>query len=116
MITTKQIAEVRRLIEEEGHTCRSAARIVGVNHSTVWLYIHRMGVKMPRKWGPDKIVPYAAYDRKTGQLVAQGTPSQVGEALGVTAHTVYFHAQHGSGPYQIVRLAEPDGEETADGA
>lgn len=110
MITTKQIAEVRWLIEEKGHTCRSAAMIVGVNRNTAYKHLRRLGVKMPHKWGPDKVGQYAAYDRKDSHLVAMGTAAFVGKVLGISANTVYKHERDGTGPYQIVRLADPDGE------
>lgn len=104
MITTKQIAELRWLIEEKGLTCRSAAIIVGVNRNTAYKHLRRLGVKMPHKWGPDKVGQYAAYDRKDGCLVAIGSAAQVGAALGIGANTVYKHERDSTGPYQIVRL------------
>lgn len=66
MITTKQIAEVRRLIEEEGHNLMYATRLVGVSYNAAYWYLMRMGVQLPpRRNGPDKLSQYGAYNRKT---------------------------------------------------
>ena len=110
MITTSQLQDLRRLVEEEGHTCASAARALGVSRNVAYYYLRQVGVKLTHKCGPDKLAQYGAYDRKTDQLVAMGTGREVAAQLGITLNSLWCHICRGSGKYQIVRI-EPDGEE-----
>lgn len=103
-MTTLQLQELRRLIEEEGHTCASAARLVGVRYPTAYDHIQRAGVGLSHKWGPDKLSQYGAYDRKTDELVALGNCHEVAAQLGITVETLRTYVTKGTGKCQIVRL------------
>lgn len=106
MITMLQLKEVRRLIEEEGHSCASAARELQVSETEAYYYLKKAGVKMPHMWGPDKLTQYGAYDRKTSELVAMGTAAEVAAQLGIKETTFRGYVTKGCGKYQIVKLDE----------
>lgn len=105
-MTTSQLNELRRLVEEEGHSSASAARQVGVPEHTAYYWLRQMGVELAKKWGPDQLAQYGAYDRKTDKLVAMGSAKEVAAQLGIKEVTFRRYVCRGTGKYLIVRVDE----------
>lgn len=99
---------------ERDATAADMARTVGVPRYQAVYRLRQLGVHLVHKWGPDKLGQYGAYDRDTTALVAMGSAREVAAQLGITVESLRCHVCRGSGKYQIVRMAEPDGEEAAE--
>lgn len=105
MITTKQIAEVRRMIEEEGRTASEVAVLLGVTGYQVYYWAYKLGIPLPpKRWRHDLRAQYGAYDRKTDALVAMGTGPEVAGYLGITVETLRTYVTKGTGKYLIIRM------------
>lgn len=103
-MTTSQLNELRRLVEEEGHSSASAARQVGVPEQSAYYWLRQMGVKLVKKWGPDQLAQYSAYDRKTDKLMATGSAKEVAAYLEIKEITLRRYVCRGTGKYLIVRV------------
>lgn len=109
-MTTLQRRRLIALIQDEGYTVMEAALAVGLCYNTVYHALLRLHVPIPhRGWRKELKAQYAAYDRKTDELVALGTGAEVAHVCGITIGTLRTYVTRDKGKYQIVRIEEEEG-------
>lgn len=107
-MTTIQRRKMMEMVVGSGLPISHAAEEVGVPYSTAFKQFQKAGIKS-RKSGVrryDQLKQYAAYDRKTEELVAMGTAREVAAVCGIEECTFRSALSRGGGKYEYVRLEE----------
>lgn len=109
-MTTLQRGRLISMVQDEGRTVMEAALAVGLCYQTAYRALLHLHIPIPHKgWRRELKAQYAAYDRKTDELVALGTADEVAHACGITVGTLRSYVTRDKGKYQIVRIEEEAG-------
>lgn len=108
-MTTKVLAELKRLNEEENLCDAEIARRLGIRSSVVWKWRNELGLPLGKS-GKQCKKHYAFYDRKTTQFLCEGTLEECANILGLAMsgmHSILTRVRKGENKkYEIHEVEE----------
>lgn len=113
-MTILHLNRLRDLMENQGFTLSEAAKEIGVSYYSANYYKKKYGIKdknPPHKISPQHMNEYAAYDRRTDELLVIGTVHEVCAFLGIAEATFWCQKTRGNGPRVFVKIEDDDDEE-----
>lgn len=113
-MTILQLNRLRELLENQGFTISEAATEIGVSYSCAKYHKEKHGIecKTPKnKRGYGYMNQYAAYDRRTDELIVIGTVHEVAAACGISEATFWSQKSNDVGPRVFVKIEDEDDEE-----
>lgn len=105
-MTTLQYRRLVEMVTKDGLSLVEAAEYLGISPSVARYYLHRNGVKYEHRKSRRCLTYYAAYHRKTDEIVAIGTAKEVAEQCGITVGTMRSCLTRNKGRYKYIRIDE----------
>lgn len=113
-MTNLQLNQLRDLLENKAYTLSEAATEIGVSYACAKYHKDKHGIecKTPKnKRGYQYMNQYAAYDRRTDELLVIGTVHEVSAFLGIAEATFWCQKTNDIGPRVFVKIEDDDDEE-----
>lgn len=105
-MTILQLNRLRELLQNHDYTIVEAAAEIGITKTQAYYWCRKMGLSNnhPRIHNRNRLNCYAAYDRKTDELIAVGTIHDLVAVCGVKESTIRSRMCTGTGPRLYVKV------------